>query len=60
MDVILHFTAKGTQKPYYTHIWLILSGISFVVRACIAPSISREAYPPEEKWYFRGEKSGFP
>ena len=39
-------------KSHYTHIWLILSGISFVVRACIAPSISREEDPPK--------KSGIP
>ena len=47
-------------KSHYTYIWLILSAISFSVRACIAPSISREEDPPEEKWYLRGEKSSSP
>ena len=47
-------------KSHYTYIWLILSAISFSLRACIAPSISREEVPPKEKWYLCGEKSGHP
>ena len=43
-----------THDPSRT---LLLSAILFYVGARIAPSISKEAYLPKKKWYFRGKKA---